>query len=245
MQRDQAIDSLATLDVLESRRRFRKLLTYFPDDGPLRRELYQRHLEFFDAGREYRERCFMAGNRVGKTESAGGYELTLHLLGYYPHWWTGRRFNRPIKAWAVGKTNQTTREILQSKMCGPIKFRETRKAVEGTGLIPADRIKQPTWKSGIPDSIDELPILHASGGHSRLWFKSYEQGRGAFEGSEIDVILLDEEPPMDIYNECLIRTADTTGGGGGGIIMLTFTPLDGITDVVLSFMGEDMRPAEL
>jgi hypothetical protein len=30
---------------------------YYPDDGPLRRELYPKHLEFFRAGIEHRERC--------------------------------------------------------------------------------------------------------------------------------------------------------------------------------------------
>ncbi len=59
----------------------RRFDLFFPDTGPLRRELYQKHLEFFRAGRTYRERCFMAANRVGKTEGAGGYEMTCHLTG--------------------------------------------------------------------------------------------------------------------------------------------------------------------
>jgi hypothetical protein len=48
--------------------------SYYPDGGPLRRELYPKHLEFFRAGIEHRERCFLAANRVGKTEGVGGYE---------------------------------------------------------------------------------------------------------------------------------------------------------------------------
>ena len=43
-------------------------------------------------------------------------------------------------------------------------------------------------------------------------------------------IWLDEEPPLDVYGECLIRTATTNG-----IIMLTFTPLEGLSDTVLQF----------
>ena len=38
------------------------------------RHKYAKHLEFFEAGAKYRERCFMAANRVGKTLGAGGYE---------------------------------------------------------------------------------------------------------------------------------------------------------------------------
>ncbi len=40
----------------------------------------------------------MAANRVGKTEGAGGYEMTCHLTGRYPHWWEGRRFSGPVRA---------------------------------------------------------------------------------------------------------------------------------------------------
>jgi phage terminase large subunit-like protein len=48
---------------------------------------------------------------------------------------------------------------------------------------------------------------------------------------------LDEEPPLDVYGECLIRTATT-----GGIVLMTFTPLLGISDVVLEFMPAEQRP---
>ena len=41
-------------------------------------------------------------DRVGKTEGAGGFELALHLTGRYPDWWAGRRFDRPVSAWACG-----------------------------------------------------------------------------------------------------------------------------------------------
>jgi len=67
-----------------------RLAGLYPDDGPLARALYPKHLAFFAAGRAHQERCMMAANRVGKT-FAGGYETALHLTGRYPHWWEGRR----------------------------------------------------------------------------------------------------------------------------------------------------------
>src|ERR1035441_9711521 len=92
-QRLTMLEELASLMQEQARRTARrKLLTDFPDTGPLRRELYQKHLEFFAAGPGYRERLMLAANRVGKTEGVGGYELTLHLTGQYPDWWVGRRF---------------------------------------------------------------------------------------------------------------------------------------------------------
>lgn len=204
-----------------------KIYDYFPDTGPLRRDLYKKHLEFFKAGAEYRERCVISANRIGKTETMGGYETAIHLTGLYPIWWEGKRFDRQIRAWAAGKTNETTRDIVQRKLLGP-------KNDLGTGLIPGDRIGRITWKQGVQDFVDTVQIKHNSGHWSLLGFKSYQQGRDSFEGTEQHLIWLDEEPPLDIYGECIIRTATTMG-----IIMLTFTPLEGMSQVVLSFLPQN------
>lgn len=204
--------------------RRRKLYTYYPEDGPLRRELYPKHMEFFEAGAEHRERLMLAANRVGKTEGVGGYELVLHLTGDYPDWWTGRRFDRPIRAWAAGDTGQTVRDILQFKLLGP-------PGDYGTGLIPGDALLRTTPRSGIPEAVQDIHVWHKSAGKSYLTLKSYDQRRESFQGTEQDVIWLDEEPPMDIYGECLIRTMTTRG-----LILCTFTPLMGMSEVVQSFL---------
>src|SRR5690349_12204088 len=81
-----------------------KIRNYYRDDGPLRRELYQKHVEFFAAGAKHNERLAIAANRVGKSEGIGAYETTLHLTGLYPDWWPGRRFDHPVDWWAAGKT---------------------------------------------------------------------------------------------------------------------------------------------
>ncbi len=237
--RDDREALFACLAMCMERHQQRRFFLFYSDTGPLRRELYQKHLEFFRAGAKYRERCFMAANRVGKTEGAGGYELTCHLTGHYPQWWRGRRFAEPVHAWAAGKTNETTRDILQKKLLGKVRSSSARKTVNGTGMIPGEWLGQPTWKQGGPDLADTVPVRHRSGGWSTLGMKSYQQGRGSFEGTEQHVIWLDEEPPRDVYGECLIRTATTNG-----IIMLTFTPLEGMSKVVLSFMPKEMRPTD-
>lgn len=217
--------------------RFEKL---FPDedtvqpDGSINyaRHKYEKHLEFFRAGATYRERCAMAANRVGKTFGMGGYETVCHLTGKYPTWWEGRRFSRPIRAWAAGKTNETTRDIIQAELMGELhKSPDGRRYFDGTGLVPGALIGGITFKKGGSDLIDVVKIKHISGGWSRLGLKSYEQGRGAFEGTAQHLVWFDEEPPIGIYGEALIRTATT-----GGIAMLTFTPLEGITETVMQFM---------
>lgn len=222
-------DRAATLELLRldaelQRRRARmKLASYFPDEGPLRRELYPKHVSFFAAGLTHRQRLMLAANRVGKTESVGLYELVLHLTGRYPLWWPGRRFSRPIRAWAAGDTGKTVRDILQAKLLGPVPF--------GTGVLPGDDIVRVARGSGVADAVDTLYVRHQCGGDSVLSLKSYDQRREAFQGTEQDVILLDEEPPLDVYTECLLRTMTNDG-----MLMLTFTPLMGMSEVVLSFL---------
>ena len=171
------------------------------------------------------------------TEGTGGYELTCHLTGLYPHWWEGRRFSRAIDGWMAGKSNETTRDILQFKLLGPVVYEGSRKRLAGTGLIPAKLLGDVTFKGGATNLVDTIQVKHVSGKWSTLGVKSYQQGRGSFEGTSKAVILLDEEPPMDIYGECVIRTATTNG-----IIMLTFTPLLGMSEVVLQFMPAEFRP---
>lgn len=228
---DLAPDVQAALILSEDnrRRKTNRIDWYFPDTGPLRRELYVKHTAFFAAGKNHTERLLMAANRVGKTEGVGGYEMACHLTGIYPSWWIGRRFNRPVKAWCAGDTSLTVRDILQNKMLGPwLQF--------GTGLIREKNIIRTTPKRNVAEAIDTVYVRHEpSGGVSQLGFKSYDQGREAFQGTEQDVVWPDEEPPGDIYSEMLTRTATN-----GGMLMSTFTPLKGIGDVILGFMANPL-----
>ncbi len=226
----------AMLDAEEERVRYRKFELLFPDEGPLRRELYPRHLEFFAAGKTHRERCFMAANRVGKT-IAGGYEATCHVTGRYPDWWPGRRFRRPGRWWVAGDTNETTRDVLQLTLLGEVGYARNRKIVDGSGIIPRDCLGEPIWKQGVQNLVDTIPITFRSGGESLLSFKSYDQGRRVFQGTAKEGIWLDEECPEDVYGECLMRTATTRG-----LLMSTFTPLLGLSRMVMGFLPKAMRP---
>jgi hypothetical protein len=93
-------------------RREHKFESFFPATGPLRRELYPRHVEFLNAGATKNERLFMAANRVGKS-LLGAYEVTCHSTGIYPTFWEGRRFTRPVEVWVCGQSAKTAKEILQ------------------------------------------------------------------------------------------------------------------------------------
>jgi phage terminase large subunit-like protein len=212
---------------LEQKRRKEttKLFQLYPDTGPLRRELYPKHQAFFRAGVEHMERACIAANRVGKTWGLGGYETALHLTGEYPEWWEGRRFDGPIDSWAAGDTSETTRDIVQLALMG-------QPGHLGTGLIPAASIiGEPTKRMGVAGAVDTAQITHKSGGTSIVGFKSYDQGRKKFQGTAKHVIWLDEEPPADVYDECLLRLMTTDG-----LMIGTFTPLSGLSSVVLRFL---------
>lgn len=206
------------------------------------RSKYPKHTEWLAAGADFRERCAMMANRVGKTFSLGGYEVACHLTGLYPDWWEGRRFNHAVSAWAAGDTYETTRDIIQLTLLGEIAYQNSnngvsRKGFDGCGVIPGYLIGRNTWRSGVSDLADLVAVRHVSGRNSFLGLKSYDQGRKAFQGTGRHVIWFDEEPPSDVYGEALIRTATV-----GGIVLLTFTPLQGMSEVVLSFQPADQRP---
>lgn len=231
MNRSEKTELIALLEERERRTSTRKSATYFADSGDLRRELYPKHLEFFAAGLTHMERAAIAANRVGKT-TMSAYETTLHLTGRYPEWWKGKRFDCPVEWWAASDTGETTRDILQLEFMGKIDH-------IGTGMIPKEYIiGDPSRRRGVADAIDTVRVRHVSGGESSLSFKSYDQGREKFQGTKKHGISLDEEPDMGVYTECLTRLMATIPGEKDGTMICTFTPLKGMSAVVLMFLND-------
>ena len=160
---------------------------------------------------------------------AGAAEAAFHLTGRYPDWWQGRRWDRPVRAWAGSETWDVTRDGVQRLLVGEPKD-ETQ---WGTGLIPGDDLLDWGRRQGVADCLDNVIVKHVSGGQSTLGFKSYDQGRTKWQADTLDFVWFDEEPPQDIYFEGLTRTNATDG-----MVFLTFTPLKGMSDVVHSFISE-------
>src|SRR6185437_11284114 len=120
LESDSSLRSLKSelVDLLSERERRIKrnrLATYSP---------YIRQAEFHAAGLTHRERLLMAGNQLGKSFS-GAAETAIHLTGRYPAWWTGRRFDRPVRAWAGSKTGEVTRDGVQRILVGEPKDKST------------------------------------------------------------------------------------------------------------------------
>ena len=194
---------------------------------------YEYQSKFHSEGKDCAQRILMAANRVGKT-FCGAAETSYHLTGDYPEWWEGRKFNRPVRAWAAGESNDTTRDIIQKELLG----NPQDPAKRGTGAIPLNKIVETVRKPGVPNAHSSVLIKHKSGGNSQINFKAYEQGFEKFMGEAIDVVWLDEEPKQEIFSQCITRTIDTNG-----IVYMTFTPERGMTNVVSAFLN-DLKPGQ-
>jgi phage terminase large subunit-like protein len=218
---------------IERRKRNNKIDQYYPDEGPLRRERYSKHLECFAAGRTAAFRCVMGSNRSGKSEGIGAYETALHATGDYPKWWIGHRFDRPIRALCVASDTDQLRKSVQRKLFGKD---------WGTGMIRADllpREEARLW-GGTAGVFLFAKIKHKTGGYSELSFGTYEQGREAFEAFELDWAWEDEEPPIDIHNEIMVRTMKSEQLDiieSDARVIYTYTPLKGMTELTIDVIA--------
>ena len=211
---------LETLEWLAKRQRYDRLKFFKP---------YPKQMDFIEQTASLREVLLMAGNQLGKSE-VGAFVAACHLTGEYPSWWRGRRWDRPVKGWAAGETSLLVRDVQQKKLCGEPGV----EADHGSGFIPKRCFTdKPSLSRGVTDAYDTIQVRHRSGGTSVLRFKSYEQGRSKFQGETLDFIWLDEEPPMDVYSECLTRVTATNG-----MVYVTFTPLKGKSEVVCRYLDE-------
>lgn len=208
------------LDELDRAKSTRRIDEYRP---------YSKQLEFHNLGATKTERLLIAGNRLGKTE-AGAHEASYHLTGDYPKWWRGRKFTQPIVMWAAGESGNSTRDVIQQKMFGEPGVVDA----QGTGTVPKDAIVHFTLMRGVANAYDSVQVRHASGGVSIVYFKSYEQGRAKWQGTNLDLVWFDEEPPQPIYLEGITRLITKRG-----LSIMTFTPLKGTTKVVDRFLTED------
>lgn len=182
--------------------------------------------EFHAAGVDHPERMLMAANRVGKTISAAA-EVAFHLTGKYPSWWTGKRFLGPTLVWTGSPTNETSRDIVQAELLGGLGEKL------GTGWVPHSRIvgTPKTRQAGVKDVVDSFAVRHESGGLSMANLKTYEQGWQKWQGTAPHVVWMDEEPDdYKIFSEAQTRILTSKG-----IVLVTFTPLLGVTDLVEHF----------
>lgn len=169
-------------------------------------KIHKKQLEFHKC--QKKNRWVFGGNRSGKTE-CGAVETVYLARGIHPY-----RKNKPISCWVVSLSKQVQRDVAQAKVLHYLKKQWIEKIVMAKG-------RQDSAESGV---IDFILVRNVFGSLSKIGFKSCDQGREKFQGTSLDFVWFDEEPPYDIYLECKMRVLDRSGE-----IFGTMTPLKGLT----------------
>lgn len=190
----------------ETQRRFKNNKIFRYNTGEV---VHKKQLEFHKSAA--RNRWVFGGNRSGKTE-CGAVEAIFLARGIHPY----RKNKNSVSGWVVSLSTQVQRDVAQKKILE---------------YLNPDWIEDVVMLSGKKDNpeggvIDYITIKNVSGGVSRIGFKSCDQGREKFQGTSLDFVWFDEEPPEDIYIECRMRVMDRCGD-----IFATMTPLKGLTYV--------------
>ena len=156
-----------------------------------------------------RNRWVFGGNRSGKTE-CGAVEAVYMARGIHPF----RENRKDVFGWVVSLSQQVQRDVAQAKILHYL----NRSWIEEITMLSG---KKDSPETGV---IDQIRIKNVYGGVSVIGFKSCDQGREKFQGSSLDFVWFDEEPPKEIYDECRMRVLDKKGD-----IFGTMTPLKGLT----------------
>lgn len=170
-------------------------------------KIHYKQLEFHKCPK--RNRWVFGGNRSGKTE-CGAVETVWMARGIHPY----RQNRKDVFGWVVSPTREVQRDVAQAKV-----LKYLRPEWIDSVVMVSGRADNP--QSGV---IDYIAVKNVFGGISKIGFKSCEMGREKFQGASLDFVWFDEEPPEDIYDECMMRILDKKGD-----IFGTMTPLKGLT----------------
>jgi len=179
---------------------------------------------------EVEEYCnYIACDMVHHNSYSGAMEVAIHLTGLYPKWWRGKRYDHPVRIIAGGVTTERCRDIIQKELMGE----PSDPSAQGTGAIPKECIIRVVRRAGIPNALSTIIVKHKSGKNSKVSIQSYESGKESWMGNNAHLVWLDEEPPQDIYSQALRAIVDLDGD-----LMMTFTPENGVTEIVRQFTQE-------
>lgn len=194
----QLIKQIKAIEKEQARRKRCKLFSY--NKG----KTHQKQMAFHRCKKK--NRWVFGGNRSGKTQ-CGAVETVWLARGIHPY-----RQNKPISCWVVSLSQQVQRDVAQSKILDYLDKSWIEKVVMHSG-------SSSSAEYGV---IDYVLVKNVFGTTSKIAFKSCEAGREKFQGTSLDFVWFDEEPPLDVYKECLMRVIDCRGHVFG-----TMTPLKG------------------
>jgi phage terminase large subunit-like protein len=199
-------EALALLELLEERKRKDEFIRFWvPYEG--------QKTVFPLFTKDIKELYVLGGNRSGKTVIGAAIAMAF-LLGkdYFkgePAWDWVKDLpipeGRPRNIWVVGLDFPVVRDVIWKE-----------KLMTGKGQPPF-----------LPKNFEELggkvkegdtQIIAPDG--STLTCKSADSGREKFQGASVDLVWIDEECDVAVYEECFQRTVDCAG-----FILCTLTPL--------------------
>ena len=201
----EIIDRILEIEREENRRKDQDYLSRYNTGD----KVHLKQLAFHKCPKK--NRWVFGGNRSGKTE-CGAVESIYMARGNHPY----RQNRKNVFGWVVSLSQQVQRDVAQDKILHYL----NKSWIEDITMI-SGRKESPEY--GV---IDQIRIKNVFGGTSVIGFKSCDQGREKFQGSSLDFVWFDEEPPEDIYDECRMRVLDKCGD-----IFGTMTPLKGLTFV--------------
>lgn len=148
-------------------------------------------------------RLLVGGNRTGKTYS-GAAEAVYMALCQHPF----KPYLEPNEGWVVSETYKVQEEASQKIIMS---------------LLPPNQIKKIiNIKGGVMEAIHVDVVKKGKKiGLSKIGFKSSDSGVRNFAGAAKRWIWFDEEPPQEIYKECVARIA----AGMPLDIWFTMTPI--------------------
>jgi phage terminase large subunit-like protein len=148
-------------------------------------------------------RILSGANRSGKSYT-GGSEAAMYALCQHPH----KPHLEPNDGWIVSETYKVQEEASQKIVMSLLPQNQIRKIINLKGGV----IEQ-VWVDVVKNG--------KSIGTSKIGFKSSDSGVRNFAGAAKRWIWFDEEPPQEIYKECVARIA----AGQPLDIWFTMTPI--------------------
>lgn len=210
LSRVSSTDALAILHAIDRKRREEHYIRYFTP--------YPAQAKILSEFKNQKIFGILGGNRSGKTELGAFIALAWALGKEYFENEPAYEYIKdlpippgPKNIWIVGLDFATVRDIIWYE-----KFKTGR---NHPAFLPRDPAVVRKANDG------DFQIFFENG--SIITCKSADSGREKFQGASVDLVWIDEEPEVEIFDECYQRTVDCAGK-----ILLTLTPLTDISSGV-------------
>lgn len=214
-------DALLAITAIEAQRQEKHYAKYWSTDSDDNHRIFFDSIEsdFSKFTADIKIFGFLGGNRSSKTER-GAFLAVAWLMGkeYFrdePSWRYVKDLPIPehgCNIWAVGLDFSVIRDVIWNE--------KLRRGHQHPGLLPA--VPSPLIVR-ISDSEFQIQV-DVNGRKSNLTCKSADSGREKLQSASVDLVWIDEECDVEVFDELYQRTVDCAGK-----ILITLTPLSDIS----------------